>query len=169
MKRFSWLVVFPMVILGLLFNVTPTQAAKPLKIGLVDCYTGPASAYTNDVRDAFKLAMNKINAEGGILGRKVEVLTRDTKFKVDIGLAAAKELVMRENVDILMGTISSSVALAVSDLAKKEKLPFFVTFSKSSKISGEKGHRYVFQVSENTTMAGKAAAAVMVKPVFLGE
>ena len=60
-------------------------AAKALKIGIVDCYSGPPAAYTNDVRDAFKLEVEKINAAGGILGRKIEVLTRDSKFKVDLG------------------------------------------------------------------------------------
>jgi hypothetical protein len=52
-------------------------------------------------------------------------LTRDSKFKVDIGLSAAKELIYRENVDILMGTINSALALAISDMCKKEKVPFF--------------------------------------------
>jgi ABC-type branched-subunit amino acid transport system substrate-binding protein len=62
----------------------------------------------NDVRDAFKLATDKINAKGGVMGRKIEVVTRDSKFKVDLGLAAAKELVLRENVDILLGTINNA-------------------------------------------------------------
>ncbi|MFZ7112876.1 MAG: ABC transporter substrate-binding protein [Desulfatiglandales bacterium] len=158
MKKVSAVMICVMALLGLLFSTTSSHAAKTIKIGLVDCYSGAASAYTNDVRDAFKSEMDKINAQGGILGKKIEVVTRDTKFKVDIGLAAAKELVMRENVDILVGTISSAVTLAVSDLAKKEKIPYFVTFSKSAKITGEKGHRYIFGVSENTVMAAKAGA-----------
>jgi branched-chain amino acid transport system substrate-binding protein len=134
-------------------------AADTLKIGIIDCYSGPPSTYTNDVRDAFKLEVDKINQTGGIMGRKIEVLTRDSKFKVDIGLSAAKELLYRENVDILMGTINSALAMAISDLCKKEKVPFFVTFSKSAKITGAKGHRYVFSITENTALAGKAAAA----------
>jgi branched-chain amino acid transport system substrate-binding protein len=147
-----------LVIACLLVVVPASHAAKTLKIGIVDCYTGPASTYTNDVRDAFNLEAEKINAAGGILGRQVEVLTRDSKFKVDIGLAAAKELIYRENVDVLMGTINSALALAISDMCKKEKVPFFATFSKSAKITGEKGHRYVFSITENTALAGKAAA-----------
>jgi len=141
----------------------PAMAAKTIKIGIVDCYSGPPSTYTNDVRDAFKLEMDKINAAGGLLGRQVEIMTRDSKFKVDIGLSAAKELIYREKVDILMGTINSALALAISDLARKEKVPFFVTFSKSEKITGAKGHRYVFSITENTAMAGKAAAAGLAK------
>ncbi len=150
-----------------LLTGTPVFAEKAIKVGIVDCYSGPPSTYTNDVRDAFKLATDKINAKGGVLGRKIEFVTRDDKFKVDVGLSAAKELLMRENVDILMGTINSSLALAISDLAKTEKIPFLVTFSKSDKITGENGHRYVFSMNENTAMAGKAGAVGLAKKPFV--
>ena len=153
--------------LTLLTEMTVFAAEKAIKVGIVDCYTGPASTYTNDVRDAFKLATDKINAKGGVLGRKIEFVTRDDKFKVDVGLSAAKELLMRENVDILMGTINSALALAISDLAKSEKIPFLVTFSKSDKITGENGHRYVFSMNENTAMAGKAGAVGLAKKPFV--
>jgi len=129
----------------------------------VDCYSGPPSTYTNDVRDAFQLAVDQFNAQGGVLGNTIEFVTRDSKFKVDIGLSAAKELLLRENVDILMGTINSSLALAISDLSLKEKVPFIATFSKSAKITGAKGNRYVFSMTENTALAGKAAAHGLAK------
>jgi branched-chain amino acid transport system substrate-binding protein len=152
----------------MLVGVAPSlYAAKTLKIGIVDCYSGPASTYTNDVRDAFNLEVEALNAAGGILGRKIEVLTRDSKFKVDLGLSAAKELIYRENVDVLMGTINSALALAISDLCKKENVPFFVTFSKSAKITGAKGHRYVFSITENTALAGKAAAVGLAQKPYL--
>ena len=138
-------------------------AAKVIKVGIVDTYSGPASTYTNDVRDAFALAAGKINAAGGVLGHQIEFVTRDSKFKVDLGMSAAKELVMREEVDILMGTINSALALAISDFAKQEKIPFLATFAKSAKITGEKGHRYVFSMNENTAMIGKAAAEGLAK------
>ena len=99
--------------------------ADTIKVGIVDTYTGPASVFTFDVLDGFKMAINKVNAKGGVLGKKIEFVTRDEKFKPDIGLAMAKELVLKEEVDILMGTINSATALAVSDFAKKEKIPFF--------------------------------------------
>ncbi len=94
-------------------------------MGIIDCYSGPPAVYAKDALNGFKLALEEINKEG-VLGRKIEFTTRDTKFKMDIGLSMAKELIMREGVDILVGTISSAVALAVSDLAYKEKVPFFV-------------------------------------------
>ena len=87
MKTFTWFCVT--LAMALVLITAPAQAAKAIKIGIVDCYSGPPAAYTNDVRDAFKMEVDKINAAGGILGRKIEVLTRDSKFKVDLGLSAA--------------------------------------------------------------------------------
>jgi branched-chain amino acid transport system substrate-binding protein len=166
-KRMGFKGCLSILVIVCLFVVAPSSlAAKTLKIGIVDCYTGPASTYTNDVRDAFKMEADKINAAGGVVDRKIEVLTRDSKFKVDIGLSAAKELIYRENVDILMGTINSALALAISDMCKKEKVPFFATFSKSAKITGAKGHRYVFSITENTALAGKAAAVGLAKKPY---
>ncbi len=144
----------------------PAKPIKPIKVGIIDCYSGPPTTYTYDVRDAFKLALDEINKEG-VLGTTIEFTTRDTKFKPDIALSMAKELVMKEKVDILMGTINSAAALAVSEYVKTEKIPFLVTFSKSEKITGEKGHRYVFSMNENTAMAGKAAAVGLAKKPFI--
>ncbi|MGM0426483.1 MAG: ABC transporter substrate-binding protein [Thermodesulfobacteriota bacterium] len=166
MKKSIWLIAITLC-LFFVYAVPGALAGDTIKVGIVDCYSGPPSTYTNDVRDAFQLAVDNINAQGGILGKKIEFTTRDSKFKVNIGVSAAKELIMRENVDILMGTINSALALAISNLAQKEKIPFFATFSKSSKITGEAGHRYVFSLTENTAMAGKAAASGLAKHPFV--
>ena len=157
------------VLLATMFFLHPVgaNAQAPIKIGIIDSYSGPPSTFTYDVRDAFKLAIDEINAKGGVLKRKIEFTTRDDKFKVDLALSMAKELVMMEKVDILMGTINSAASLAVSEYCKTEKIPFLVTFSKSEKITGEKGHRYVFEVSENTVMIGKAAAAGLAKKSYI--
>jgi branched-chain amino acid transport system substrate-binding protein len=93
----------------------------------------------------------------------VEVLKRDDKYKMDIALSMAKELVMKEEVEILLGSIQSAIALGLSDFAKKEKIPYIATFAKSDNITGSQGHRYVFDVSENTAMAGRAAAVWLAK------
>ena len=162
MKRLTSLLTF--VSFVVLLIVCPAgHGAGTIKIGIVDTYTGPPTTYTTDVLDGFRLAVDKINAKGGVVGKKIEYATRDDKFKPDIGLAMAKELLWKEGVDVLVGTINSATALAVSDLALKEKTPFFVTYSKTEKIVGEKGHRYVFNVNENTDMIGRAAAFVLAK------
>jgi len=153
------------LMLFLIFQPTWVNAQRPIKVGILDPYTGPPAVYAQDALNGFKLALAEIN-KAGVLGSKIEFTTRDTKFKVDIGLSMAKELVMMEKVDLLVGTINSAVSLAVSDYAKGEKIPFIVWISKSEKITGEKGHRYVFSTAENTYMAGKAGGIGLSKKPF---
>ena len=146
----------------------PTQAlARNIKVGIIDCYSGPPAVYAKDALNGFKLALKDINKRG-VLGKKIEFTTRDTKFKVDIALNMAKELVMREDVDVLVGTINSGASLAVSEaVAKKEKVPFIVWIAKSERITGEKGHKYVFSTGENTAMAGKAGGVALSKKPYV--
>lgn len=167
MKKLSWSAIILGGFLGLLLAGASPAAAKTIKIGIVDTYSGPASLYSNDVRDAFVMMMDKINASGGILGNKVEIVTRDDKFKVDVGMSEAKELIMNEQVDVMIGTINSALSLAVSDLCRKEKIPFLVTMGKSDNITGANGHRYVFSLNENTAMIGKAAAIGLAKRPYV--
>jgi branched-chain amino acid transport system substrate-binding protein len=143
------------------------RAEGTIKIGVVDSYTGPATVYTKDVLDGLRIAVNRVNANGGVLGKKIEFVTRDDKFKPDIALTMVKELVMREGVDVLMGSTNSGAALAVSEFAHKEKIPFIVTDAKSDKVIGEKWHRYVFNANENTAMIGKATAVALSKKPYV--
>lgn len=163
MRRMAWFMAGVLLLCGM---TAVGVAGDTIKVGVVDTYTGPVTTYTYDVRDGFKMAADKINASGGVLGRKIELILRDDTFKSDVGLTMAKELILQEKVDILMGTINSATALAISDLSKKEKVPFLVTFSKSGKITGEKGHRYVFGMNENTDMIGRATATVLAKKPY---
>ena len=137
------------------------HAGNTIKVGIIDCYSGPPGVYGKDALNGFKMALEEINPKG-VLGRKIEFTTRDTKFKVDIALSMARELVMREGVDLLVGTINSAAAMAVSEVvARREKIPFIAWISKSERITGEKGHRYVFSCGENSAMAGKAGATAL--------
>ena len=155
-------IVFMVGLLTIILILMPVHAqAKNIKVGIIDCYSGPAAVYGKDALNGFKLALQEINKKG-VLGKKIEFSTRDTKFKVDLALNMAKELVLRGDVDILVGTINSGAALAVSEaVAKKEKVPFIVWISKSENITGEKGHRYVFSAGENTAMAGKSGGVAL--------
>jgi branched-chain amino acid transport system substrate-binding protein len=163
-KRLAFIAAFTIALL--VFQATEAKAERSIKVGIMDPYSGPAAVYGQDALNGFKLALADINKRG-VLGTKIEFTTRDTKFKVDIGLSMAKELVMNEKVDLLVGTVNSAVSLAVSDYAKGEKLPFIVWISKSEKITGEKGHRYAFSTAENTYMAGKAGGIALAKKPYI--
>ncbi len=133
---------------------------RPVKIGVVDTFSGPPAVFGNDALNGFKLALAEINKEG-VLGAKIEFVVRDEKFSPEIGLSMARELVLQEKVDIVVGVINSATALAVSAYAKDQKIPFIVWIAKSEAITGAKGHRYVFSTGENTAMAGRAIAETM--------
>ena len=168
MKRLVSIFTFMTVLLATLFifYLTCAEAQRVIKVGILDTYSGPPAVYGNDALNGFKLALNDINKKG-VLGTKIGFTTRDDKFKVDIGLSMAKELVMMEKVDLIVGTINSAVSLAVSDYLKGEKIPFIVWISKTEKITGEKGHRYVFSTAENTYMAGKAGGVALSKKPYI--
>jgi branched-chain amino acid transport system substrate-binding protein len=163
-RRISALKIIPLLTgffaFAFLLQPLAADAQRPIKVGIIDTYSGPPAAYGQDALNGFKLALAEINKKG-VLGTKIEYTNRDEKFKVDIALSMAKELVMNEKVDILAGTINSAVALAISDFAKVEKVPFIAWISKTEKITGEKGHRYAFSTAENTYMAGKAGGLAL--------
>jgi len=160
--------IFITALIATLLILLPFNASaqKPIKVGIIDTYAGPPAVFANDALNGFKLALGEINKKG-VLGRKIEFTTRDDKWKVDLGLSVAKELVMREEVDVVVGTINTSVAVAISDYVKGEKMPFIVWISKSEHITGSKGHRYVFSTGENTAMAGKAGGSALAKKPYV--
>ncbi len=159
------MILLATIITSILYFNSIVFAQKAIKVGVIDTYVGPPAVFAKDALNGFTLALEEINKKG-VLDRKIEFTTRDDKWKVDVGLSMAKELVMRENVDLIVGTINSSVTLAISDYVKGEKVPFIVWISKSEHITGSKGHRYVFSTGENTAMAGKAAAFVLSKKPY---
>jgi len=160
--------ILGIALVGALFILLPFEAhARNIKVGIIDCYSGPPAVYAKDALNGFKLALKEINKKG-VLGDKIEYTTRDTKFKVGIALNMAKELVMRSNVDVLVGTINSGAALAVSEnVAVPNKVPFIVWISKSENITGKKGNRYAFSTGENTAMAGKAGGVALSRKPYV--
>ena len=139
---------------------------RNIKIGVVDTYSGPPAAYGNDALNGFKLAVAELN-KTGVAGVQIEYVTRDDKYAPDVALSMAKELVLQEKVDVLVGTVNSAAALAISAYAKEQKIPYIVWIAKSENVTGAQGHRYVFMTSENTAMAGKAGAQGLAKRPYV--
>ena len=157
-KKIKGLMLVAGLILALVVTMTPgaALAEKPIKIGLIDCYTGGAAAFTKPALIAWQMVIDEFNANGGLNGRKIELITRDSKFKADEAVAHARELILKERVDFLAGTISSSAALAVSEFARKKKKIFMVHISRSHRITGEKGHKYLFRGCPSAAIEGIA-------------
>src|SRR6516164_6402005 len=104
--------------------LVPTAAAAqtPIKIGYPMPLSGPASVYGVPITKGAEMAVQEINASGGILGHKVELLTRDSKASADEAVRLARELIIKNGVDFLSGTLTSAEAPAVSTIAKENKI-----------------------------------------------
>ncbi|MGZ3538625.1 MAG: ABC transporter substrate-binding protein, partial [Thermodesulfobacteriota bacterium] len=80
-KMGSFILFVSVFAVAIALHPAGVKAQGPIKVGIIDTYTGPATTFTYDVRDAFKLAIDAVNAKGGALKRKIEFTTRDDKFK----------------------------------------------------------------------------------------
>ncbi len=155
------------VILGLactLIGVGPVaaQTADPIKIGDIASYTTFAQ-FTKPYRQGVELAIEQINAAGGINGRKLEVIFRDDAAKPDEALRQAEDLVTNEKVVLIEGTFLSSVCLALSDFAARRQIPLVCGIPSSNAITGERGNRYTFHTSASTDAQARMLAAAAAK------
>src|SRR5579875_751751 len=90
----------------------------------------PIAAYGVPILQGAQLAAQEINAKGGVLGRKIEILPRDSKANPDTAVRLARELIIKDGVNFLVGTLTSAEAPAVSTVAKENKVVFLVPSAK---------------------------------------
>jgi len=110
-------------------------AEGPIKIGFPIPLSGPTATYGVPILKGAELAVSEINAKGGVLGRKIELLSRDSKASADEAVRLARELIIKDNVDFLSGTLTSAEAPAVSTVAKENKIVFVAPTSKSMRLT----------------------------------
>jgi len=140
------------------------RAADTIKIGWPMPLSGPAAVYGVPVTKGAELAVADINAKGGVLGRKLELLPRDSKANADEAVRLARELIIKNNVDFLSGTLTSAEAPAVSTIAKENKVVFVAPVAKTARLTApENLHPYIFRLSSNTTIEGHTAASLAAK------
>jgi branched-chain amino acid transport system substrate-binding protein len=131
------------------------QDQGPIKIGELNSYSRMA-AFTVPYRAAMQLAVDEINARGGVLGgRKLEFIFRDDGGTTGDATRAADELVTREGVAMLVGTFLSNVGLAVADYANQHKIVFLASEPLSDAMTMAGGNRYTFRVRPSTFMQTK--------------
>jgi len=129
-----------------------------VKIGLNYPETGPYAKQGLDQKRAAEIAVEEINASGGILGKKVQLVMRDTKSNAKIAKANAAELYDVEGVPMILGGSSSAVAIATGEVALQKDRLFFATLSYSTETTGEYGHRHIFRECFDAYFAGKVMA-----------
>jgi branched-chain amino acid transport system substrate-binding protein len=128
-----------------------TVAAQPIKVGELNSYK-VFPAFLEPYKKGMELALAEINAAGGVLGRPLEIVSRDDNGNPGDAVRTAEELLSREKVVMLMGTFASNVGLAVGDLAKQRKVLFLAAEPLTDKIVWEGGNKYTFRLRASTYM-----------------
>lgn len=129
-----------------------------IKIGLNYPQTGPYAAIGLDQKRGAELAIEEIHAAGGILGRRIVLVERDTKSIPEVAVANTKDLIEKEKVSMIFGGVSSSVAIAVSEFCQKAGVLFLATVTSSNDTTCRHGHRHTFRRCFNAWMGAKALA-----------
>jgi len=126
-------------------------AQDTIKIGELNSYKA-IPAFLEPYQKGMELAVAEVNDAGGVLGRKLEVITRDDGANPGDAVRAAEELTTREGVTVLAGTFLSNIGLAVSEYAKQRKVFFLASEPLTDKLTWDNGNRYTFRLRPSTYM-----------------
>jgi branched-chain amino acid transport system substrate-binding protein len=137
--------------LGALACTPLVWAQGVIKIGEINSYKAQP-AFLEPYKKGMELALEEINAAGGVNGRKLQLFTRDDNATPGDAVRAAEELMTREQVDVLSGTFLSHVGLAVADLARQRKMFFLAGEPLTDKVVWQNGNRYTFRLRASTYM-----------------
>lgn len=139
-------------------------AAEPsIKIGVVTPLSGTYTPIGQQVKMGLELATKEVNAAGGIMGRKVELIFEDEEANPAVATQKAEKLFQVSNVDFLTGTVNSGSTLAVGQLAERNNKLIATTVSFADSITGDKCSPNVFRVNARAGMQSAALAAWLAK------
>lgn len=141
------------------------QQAEPIKIGIVTSKTGALEAYGQQMLRGFELGIEyATGGTGEVAGRAVEVIIEDSQTTPEIGKQKALDLLERDKVDVLVGSASSAVALAILPLAEEYERVMVVEPAVADAITGAQWNPYIFRTGRNSSQDAVAGAAAIAKP-----
>jgi branched-chain amino acid transport system substrate-binding protein len=129
----------------------PAHAQGVIKIGELNSYKAQP-AFLEPYKKGMELAVEELNAAGGVNGKKIELITRDDNANPGDAVRVAEELVSREKIDVLTGTFLSNIGLAVTDFAKQKKFFFLAGEPLTDKMTWQGGNEYTFRLRPGTYM-----------------
>ncbi|MGY2809038.1 MULTISPECIES: ABC transporter substrate-binding protein [unclassified Bradyrhizobium] len=145
------------ILLAALPFASGARAAEPIKIGLVTALSGQSARAGEALTRGATIAIEEINAKGGVLGRPLELVRRDDESNPAKGLIAARELIQREKVAVLVGGLDTPVELAIVPFVNNVKVPFVVPWAAGTNITRNGApSNYVFRVSAMDDEVDKA-------------
>ena len=138
----------------------PAAAQDPIRIGVTQPLTGAFAASGNYVAQGAKLAEDQVNASGGVLGRKIQLIIEDNKSNPTEAVATAEKLIVKDKVPVMMGAWSSTLTLAVMPKLMEYGVPMLVETSSSGKITTS-GNPWIFRISPTSEMEARAFAPLV--------
>lgn len=143
---------------------TPALAADPIKVGLVAALSGQSAKSGEAITRGLEIAIDEINARGGVLGRKIELVRRDDESNPAKGVLAARELVQKEKVAAFFGGIDTPVSIAIVPFANQAKVPFIGAWAAGTGITRNgAAENYVFRVSAVDQLVDEAMLDFAIK------
>jgi branched-chain amino acid transport system substrate-binding protein len=133
----------------------------PLKIGMVDPLTGVYAAVAQNEVFGAKLAVEQINAKGGVLGRPIELLIEDSANDVGTGVQKTRKLIERDEVSFIIGDVNSGIALAMAQVTAEKKVLHVVSGGHTDGITGSDCHWNVFRVCNTTRMEANSVSELL--------
>ncbi len=127
----------------------------PIRLGEINSYIPELEKVQTPYRHGWLLALEEINARGGIKGRKLEIISRNDEGDPDRAASLARFLVEKEGINFLFGSLISNVALALSEAANEMQIPFLATEARSASITSNEEAKYTFGIRPNTYMLTK--------------
>lgn len=150
--------VLSLALAASLCSALPALAADPIKIGLVTALSGQSALAGEAITRGMTIAIDEINAKGGLLGgRKLELVRRDDEANPAKGVIAARELIYKEKVAVLFGGLDTPVSIAIVQLANQEKVPFMGPWAAGTPITQNGGKpNFAFRVSAVDEIVNRA-------------
>lgn len=149
-----------------LFSISRARAAEPIKIGLIAALSGGSAKSGEGITRGLSIAIDAVNAAGGVLGRPLSLVRRDDESNPAKGQTAARELIDREGVTALFGGIDSPVSQAIVPIANAAKMPFMGVWAAATNITRNGASpNYVFRVSAVDALVDRRLIAHVTGPM----
>src|ERR1700682_4349938 len=141
--------------------ITQARGETPIRMGMVDPLTGVYAAPAGNEVMGAKLAIEQMNAKGGILGRPIELLVEDSANDVGTGVQKARKLIERDEVNFIIGDVNSGIALAISQVTNEKKILHIVSGGHTDGITGKDCKWNVYRVCNTTRMEANSVSDLL--------
>ncbi len=129
---------------------------EPIRIGMATTLSGAIALFGEANQNGAQLAVDELNEAGGVLGRQVELIVRDDQAQPEEGVNIARDLILDEEISMLLGPVSSGVALAINEVSEENQIPFITHTANTEALMVEEFQPYMVSVVPNTGMEARA-------------